>query len=247
MKSYLAFGRITATKEQCTEIIKTFFDSEDCLACYEKADDGCSRNHSHFIARCSFKNFKSLRQSFSDKCYKILGERLQYSIKEYDQEKDAEAYICKGHKKDASITPDIFINSYNTDVEECYNRFHKVQAQIKETQKTVCVWKEVVNFINKRDDKLLTGKVRSDTAWKIADFLFDYYMSRGKMIQGKYVQQCIIRTIIANSFKSKTVKGQIITDWVTDLYINEEESEFKYQETKVYSYDTLHDPADDIL
>ena len=218
MKTFKAFGRITATKEQCRLIITSFFDSDDCLACYEKADDGCSRDHSHFIAKCEYKNFKSLRQSFSDKCYKILGERLQYSIKEYDEEKDAEAYICKGHKKDASITPDIFINTYKTNVEESYNRFHKVQADIKEAKKTVCVWKELIAYIEKHDRELFDMEFHSiKTPYRIASHLFDWYILKDRMIQGKYVQQCIIRTVIANKFKDKNLKKQIIKEWYEDF------------------------------
>lgn len=241
MKEWKVFGRITGEKEECRDIIQSFFKQDGILACYERADDGCSRDHTHFIASADFKNLKSLRQSFSEKCFKILGERLRYSIKEYEELKDAEAYICKGHKKDASVKPDIYINTYNNDVEESYNRFHKVQADIKQNQKTICVWKEVNQYIRNKDPTILSGKIKSDTAWKIADFLFDWYLLKGRMIQGKYIQQGIIRTIIANNFKTKTVKGQILSEWVQDFQYGDDLS---YLEAKVYKYSDLHDPED---
>lgn len=218
MKTFKVFGRITASKDNCHSIITDFFQSENCLACFEHADDGCSRDHCHFIAQAEYKNMKSLRQSLSDKCFKVLGERLQYSIKEYDEEKDGEAYICKGHKTDASVTPDIFINTYDIDVEECYNRFHKTQADIKASKKTCCVWKELITYIEKHDRELFDMEFhRVKTPYRIASHLFDWYIEKGRMIQGKYIQQCIIRTIIANKFQSKKLKKQIISEWYEDF------------------------------
>ena len=38
----------------------------------------------------------------------------------------------QGHKKDASIKPDIFINTYGIDVQECYDRFHTLASKIKQ-------------------------------------------------------------------------------------------------------------------
>lgn len=218
MKTLRVFGRITGTKEECNEIITSFFSNEECLACYEKADDGCSHDHCHFIAKVDYKNMKSLRQSFSDKCFKVLKEKLRYSIKEYEEEKDAEAYICKGHKKDASVRPDIFINTYSIDVEECYNRFHQMATKIKEDKKTVCVWKELVSYIEKNDRECFDMDYHHiRTPFRIASHLFDWYILKDRMIQGKYIQQCIIRTVIANKFKSKDLKKQIIKEWYEDF------------------------------
>jgi len=217
MKTWKVFGRITASLEECKEIINSFYDKEMVLACYEVADDGCSRDHCHFIASVSYKNLKSLRQAFSEKCFKILGERNQYSVKEYTEESKGEEYICKGHKKDASVKPNIFINTYDIDVEEHYNRFHEAQKVFKQNQSTSSVWKELINYIDKKDPELWSKNYNTKTAYRIASHLFDWYIEKGRMIQGKYIQQGIIRTIIANKFKDKNIKKSIISEWSEDF------------------------------
>lgn len=216
-KSHKVFGRITATKEECLELIK-FFNDDGVLMCYEKADDGCSHDHCHFIAESSnYKNLKALRQSFSDRCFKTLNERLRYSIKEYEEEKDAEAYICKGHKKDAGVKPEIIKNTYGIDVQEAYERFHQLASAIKQSKRTVCIWKEVIKHIEEVDPDVFTNRFTSGTTIRIASHLFDYYVQHERMIQGKYVQQMIIQTIIANKFQDKSLKKSVIQSWTGDL------------------------------
>jgi len=219
MPLFIVFGRITdGSKNLLSEILKEFYFSDDMLACFERADDGCTRDHCHFIARTDrFKNMKTLRQSFADHCKKKLGEALRYSIKEYDSTKDAEAYICKGHKKDASISPDVFINTYGIDVQDCYERFHATASKIKQEKCSKAIWKEVIKYIEENDPQLFKQEFSPKIQYKIASHLYDYYIAKERMIQGKYVQQMIINTIIAQKFNSKTLKKSFISEWCSDL------------------------------
>jgi len=215
---FIVFGRITALKSECETILKKFYLSQDMLACYERADDGCSRDHCHFLARTeSYKSMKSLRNQFSELCYKTLGERLRYQVKEYDETLDAEAYLCKGHKKDASVKPDIFINTYGIDVQECYDRFHTLASKIKQEKYTKATWKEVVKYIEENDPALFTKEFTPKIQWQIAAHMYDYYVLHERMIQGKFVQQMILNTIISQKFNSKTLKKSFLQEWCSDL------------------------------
>jgi len=216
MKTYKVFGRITGTKVEVLDCL-TFFDSSEMLVCYEKADDGCSRDHCHFIAQKDYKNLKNLREAFSYKCKQILKETLRYSIKEYEEQKDCEAYICKGHKKDAAVRPDILINTYGIDVQECYERFHKTAQAYKEEKKTKNTWKAVAAFIEEVNPDLFKNPFTKGTPIRIASHLYDWYLMNDKMIQGKYVQQMIITTIIANKFNNKELKKLIVSTWCDDI------------------------------
>ena len=227
-KLFKLFGRITAERDQVIQIIKDFFQEQDCLCCYEKADDGCAHDHCHFIASREHSSMKNLRQAFSELCYKVIGEKFRYTIKEYDNEQDAEAYICKGHKVQASVKPEILINTMNIDVDECYTRFHSVAQDIKTGKK--CVWKEIIEYIEKVNPDLFTTKFTRRTQVRIASHMYDYYLEKQRMIQGKYVQQCIIQTIIANKFKEKHIKKSMISTWCDDIsYFNGMEMQ-NYQE-----------------
>lgn len=243
MKTFKVFGRITGSLGECESIITSFFKQDSVLACFESADDGCSQDHSHFIGEADYKNMKSLRQAFSEKCFKTLGERLRYSIKEYVEESDGESYICKGHKKDSAVKPNIFINTYNIDVETAYNRFHSNQKSYKESQKVCTVWKELIKYIDKTDPELFNQKYNVNTAWKIANHLYDWYIFREKMIQGKYVQQMIIRTVIAHKFKEKEIKKSIIKEWSEDFTY--------YSSGEIYMHHQIShevtDPLDELL
>lgn len=216
MKLYKIFGRITGTKEECLEVLK-FFDAEEMLACYERADDGCSRDHCHFIGQKEYKNLKNLREALSYKCKQILKETLRYSVKEYDEQQDAEAYICKGHKKDSAIQPDIIINTYGINVQEAYERFHQVARDYKEQKQTKNIWKSVIEYIDEVDPDLFGCKFSRAIQIRVASHLYDWYLLKERMIQGKYVQQMIITTIIANRWKSKNIKKEIISTWCDDI------------------------------
>jgi len=220
MKVYKLFGRITGTREECISCLK-FFDSKEMLVCYERADDGCSRDHCHFIAQKEYKNMKNLREAFSYKCKQELGETLRYSIKEYEELKDAEAYICKGHKTDAAIKPDILINTYGIDVQESYERFHKTAYAYKEAKKTKCIWKELIAYIEDKEPDFFGDEFSeiygSVLQVRIASYLYDYYLENDRMIQGKYFQQMIITTVIAHKKKSKAIKRCIIESWTDDI------------------------------
>lgn len=227
-KLFIIFGRITAEQPDCESILKNFYFSSDMLACMENADDGCSRTHCHFIARTDrFKNLKTLRQSFSDLCKKTLGEALRYSVKEYDESKDAEAYICKGSKSDASVTPNVFINTYGIDVQEMYDKFHETASKIRQNKHTKAIWKEVIDYIEGKDPKFFKQDFSNKVKIRIASYLYDYYLDKGRIIQGKYVQQMILQTIIANKFNSKDLKKSVILSWCDDLaYWNGMENTF---------------------
>lgn len=217
-KMHVLFGRITGEQPECERILKKFFLPNDCLACMENADDGCSRTHCHFIARTDkYKNMKTLRQCLADLCKKVFQEALRYSVKDYDEDKDGEAYICKGHKTDASVAPRIFINTYGIDVQESYDRFHKTAADIKQSKHAKAVWKEVVLYIEKQNPKFFQQTFTPATQIHIAGYLYDYYISKERMIQGKFVQQMILSTIIANKFNSKTLKKSFVQTWTSDL------------------------------
>lgn len=216
MKVQKVFGRITGTKEEVKECL-SFFDEDEMLACYERADDGCSRDHCHFIAQKEYKNLKNLREAFSYKCKQVLGETLRYSMKEYEEEKDAEAYLCKGHKKDGSIGPDVFINTYGINVQEAYERFHKVARNNYEKKQTKNIWKSVIQYIEETDPGLFSSEFTRATQIRIASHMYDWYLLKERIIQGKYVQQMVITTIIANKWKSKTIKKGIINTWCDDI------------------------------
>lgn len=248
MNSFKVFGRITGTLEECKNCIESFFESNGILACYEVADDGCSRDHCHFIATAQYKNFRSLRQSFSDKCFKILGEKLRYSVKEFDEALDSVAYICKGHKKDASVKPNIFINTYDINVEDSYRRFHKAQADYKENRKVCSVWKELIIYIEEVDPELFNRDYDVRSAYRIASHLYDWYLKKGKTIQGKYYQQNILRTVIANKWKNKTVKRSIIKEWSEDFqYFSSGEQHTHYLIQGVHRNEDRQESDDEIL
>jgi len=231
MKIFKVFGRITGSQEECLSCLK-FFDPQEMLVCFERADDGCSRDHCHFIAQKEYKNMKNLREAFSYKCKQILGETLRYCIKELVEDKDAEAYICKGHKTDASFSPIILINTYGTDVQEAYERFHKTAKEYKEEKKTKNTWKAVVQYIEDNDPDLFNNPFNRGTQVRIASHLYDYYLYTDKMIQGKYVQQMIITTIIAHKFETKTIKRSIIESWVDDISYWNGMDQQNYQEVE---------------
>ncbi len=216
MKTHKVFGRITGSKEEVLKCL-SFFNSDEMLVCYEKADDGCSRDHCHFIASKDYKNLKNMREAFSYKCKQELKESNRYSIKEYEEEKDCEAYICKGHKKDAGIPVEILINTYGINVQECYERFHSNAQAYKEQKKTKNTWKSVIEYIDENDPTLFDTDFTRATQVCIASHLYDWYLENDKMIQGKYVQQMIITTIIANKWKNKSIKKGIISTWCDDI------------------------------
>jgi hypothetical protein len=232
------FGRITSPdKLKIQEILESIFDPTSLLACYETADDGCSNFHSHFIGETSnYKTLKSLRQSLSTKCYKSLSLHNQYSIKEYKEDLQAEAYICKGHKKDLKIKPDIFINTLGVDTQTQHEIFHENQKTFKETQNVRNTWKSIKQYIDQKDPLLLHGEYGQKTTLKICSLMYDYYIENDKIVQGKYQQQNILRTIIAHSFKSREVKKSIILDWSSDFTYY---SSGEIRENAIFSYDDI--------
>ena len=147
-KMIKVFGRITAPKDDCIYIVQKCFSR--VLMCYEKADDGCSRDHCHFIGETDQnKNYKALRTKLSSLTKERTNQTLNYSLKEYDPDKDAEAYICKGHKKDAAVPPEILINDYNEDVSANYDRFHATASAIKADRHNKPIWRDLVSYIQK--------------------------------------------------------------------------------------------------
>ena len=78
-------------------------------------------------------------------------------------------------------------------------------------------WKEVIKYIEEIDPALFTTRFTSGTQVRIAGHLYDWYIKNEKMIQGKYVQQMLIQTIIANKFNSKSLKRSIIEAWTLDI------------------------------
>lgn len=149
------FGRITASREDCVAIVKQCFSS--ILMCYEVADDGCSRDHCHFIGETdNSKNIKSLRMKISDLTKAATGESHQYSIKPYDPDKDAEAYICKGHKKDAAIKPEILINDYKENVESSYDRFHETASNIRADKHNKALWRDLLAYVEKTEPMFIS-------------------------------------------------------------------------------------------
>jgi len=225
MTSLTVFGRITHSDvNTLKELLTSFYDEHPLIACYESADDGCSRDHCHFIASTSnFKNLRVLRQSFSNACFKQLKEKNMYSLKEYDPEKKCLEYICKGHKKDQSLKPNIFCNTYDINVEEYYKNFHENQKIHKTTNNYKNTWTAIVNYIDKKEPNLLHSEPNVKTQYKICSYMYDYYVENEKMIMGKYQQQNILRTIISQCFKETAVKRTIIMDWCDDFhYYNSE-------------------------
>lgn len=229
MKIWKVFGRITGTQEEVLKCVE-FFDKEEMLVCYERADDGCSRDHCHFIAQKEYKNLKTMREAFSYRCKRILEETLRYSMKQYEETQDGEAYICKGHKTDAGIKPNILINTYGINVQEAYERFHKVARDYKEQKQNKNIWKSVIQYIEETDPDLFNSEFKRSTQIRIASHMYDWYLLKERMIQGKYVQQMIITTIIANKWRNKSIKKDIISTWCEDItYFNGME-EVQYQE-----------------
>ena len=140
------FGRITAEKDDCQKIVKDVFSK--ALMCYEQPDSGCASAHCHFIAETErFKNIKSLRMKIADLTKNATGQSHQYSIKPYDPDKDAEAYICKGHKKDAAVIPEILINDYNEDIDDSRNRYHSTAQELKADRHSKPIWRDLVSYI----------------------------------------------------------------------------------------------------
>jgi hypothetical protein len=218
---FKVFGRVTGTQEECLKVLE-FFEPNPVLVCFESADDGCSRDHCHFVAESSnYRSMKSLRESLSKKCFKVLEEKLRYSIKEIEVDKDAEAYICKGNKKDKSVKPTIIKNTLNVDIDEAHERYHRVASVVKNYKQTTCVWKEVIKYIEEVNPTLFSSRFTNGTQVRVASHLYDWYIKNEKMIQGKYVQQMVIQTIIAQKFNSKSLKRTIIEAWTSDItYFN---------------------------
>lgn len=219
--TFKVFGRVTGTRQEVLSCL-SFFGDNPMLVCFESADDGCSRDHCHFVSESSnHRSLKALRQAFSDKCKKELKEVNRYSLKELEEDKDSEAYICKGSKKDKSVKPEILKNTLNVDVDGAHERYHRVASDIKNVKQTRCVWKEVINYIEEVNPSLFTTRFTHGTQIRIAGHLYDWYVKHEKMIQGKYVQQMIIQTIIANKFNSKSLKRNIVEAWTSDIsYFN---------------------------
>ncbi len=232
------FGRITAQdKDQISTILNSIFDPSQILACLEHSDDGCSNTHSHFIGETdNYKTLKSLRQSLSTKCYKSLGLHNQYTIKEYKPDSNCEAYICKGHKKDTTLKPDIFINTLNIDTQLQYDTFHENQKTYKESTQVRNVWKSILQYINQKEPLLLHGEYSNKVTLKICSLMYDYYIENDKIVQGKYQQQNILRTIIAHSFKSREVKKSIILEWSQDFQYY---SSGELKDSQIFDYDDI--------
>ncbi len=235
------FGRITGNEHEIKLVLLTFFSNakevpvydaiipEGMLACLESPDSGCSREHSHFLASSTdYKNMKSLRNGFSECCKKILGETLRFSIKEYDQVKDAEAYICKGHKTDKTIMPNIILNNRLILVDRrpnqalaiqiAHDRYHQVADELKAEKSIKSTWRPVVDWIKAKEPEFFTQTLTPAVRVRLASHLYDYYLEQGRMIQGKYFQTTVLQTVIANQFNSKTLKRCVVSSWLSDLW-----------------------------
>lgn len=241
MPSIKIFGRITfSDKKELTELLTNFFDPNNILACFESADDGCNNDHIHFVAETSrYNTLKTLRQSFSLKCYKTCSAKNAYSLKPYDPELLGENYICKGHKKDLTVKPDVFINTMKIDVNHHYEDFHNRQQEHKKSSNTRNTWKSIVSYIDTKDPLLLHTELTRKTQFRICSLMYDYYIENDKIVQGKYQQQNILRTIIAHSFKSREVKKQIILDWSDDFtYYSQGETKVSH-DLELWDHDEL--------
>lgn len=246
-KNIRVFGRITASQLQCEDILNLFFlNSPYILACYEEPDSGCSSAHCHFIASSDdYSSINSLRNQFSALVLKNLKLPGKYSLKLEDTEQDAVAYICKditGHKKFCcnekhhckTVPVNIFLNkdknnfpTMTFDIGEAHRRYWTTFSELKASKSIKNTWKAVVDYIEQNDSEIFNKPLRKTTHIKIASYLYDWYVENERVIQGKYVQQTIINTIIVQKYNSKTLKKSLVMDWCSELsYFNGMEQTF---------------------